>query len=154
MWRRPAPRRRDRARPVPGPTALAATEPARPARIATARWAPALVAATVGIDAFMGQLGASIVTLAPPAISPDLAVTTGQTAWAALSYPLTPVTQVAPIGRWADTGGPHTALYLRIRGVRVASLACVLAPNLIMLDPVPGLSGRRRGQQRRPDRRG
>ena len=40
-------------------------EPARPRRVATAPWAPALVVATVCIGAFLGQLDANVVHLPP-----------------------------------------------------------------------------------------
>src|SRR5262249_23524208 len=85
--------------------ALLLREPARPPRIATAPWAPALVVGTVCIGAFMGQLDASIVSLALPAIGRDLHAAPGQTEWVALSYLLTLVSLVAPVGRLADTVG-------------------------------------------------
>jgi EmrB/QacA subfamily drug resistance transporter len=109
-------------------------EPARPRRIATASWGPALVVATVCIGAFMGQLDASIVSLALPAIGTDLHASTAATEWVALSYLLTLVSLVAPIGRVADTIG-RKLLYTYGFGVfALASLACGLAPNLLTLD--------------------
>lgn len=109
-------------------------EPARPRRIATAAWAPALVVATVCIGAFMGQLDASIVSLALPAIGRDLRSGTAATEWVALCYLLTLVGLVAPIGRVADTIG-RKLLYTYGFGVfALASLACGLAPNLVTLD--------------------
>ncbi len=114
--------------------AVLSREPARPRRIATASWAPALVVGTVCIGAFMGQLDASIVSLALPAIGHDLHADTAQTEWVALCYLLTLVSLVAPIGRLADTVG-RKLLYTYGFGVfALASLACGLAPNLVVLD--------------------
>lgn len=109
-------------------------EPARPPRIATAAWAPALVVATVCIGAFMGQLDASIVSLALPAIGHDLHVSTAATEWVALSYLLTLVSLVAPVGRLADTIGRKLLYTYGFAVFALASLACGLAPNLVTLD--------------------
>ncbi|HEY1570987.1 MAG TPA: MFS transporter [Pseudonocardiaceae bacterium] len=109
-------------------------ESPRPRRIATAAWAPGLVVATVCIGAFMGQLDASIVSLALPAIGHDLHADSAQTEWVALGYLLTLVSLVAPVGRLADTIG-RKLLYTYGFGVfALASLACGLAPNLAVLD--------------------
>jgi hypothetical protein len=66
---------------------------------------PWLVVGTVCIGAFIGQLDASIVSIALPAIGRDLGGSTGQVDWVALSYLLTLVALVAPIGRLADSVG-------------------------------------------------
>jgi EmrB/QacA subfamily drug resistance transporter len=109
-------------------------EPARPRRIATASWAPALVVATVCIGAFMGQLDASIVSLALPAIGRDLHAGTAQTEWVALTYLLTLVSLVAPIGRLADAIGRKLLYTYGFAVFGLASLACGLAPDLATLD--------------------
>lgn len=109
-------------------------EPARPRRIATASWAPGLVVATVCIGAFMGQLDASIVSLALPAIGRDLQVNSAQTEWVALCYLLTLVSLVAPVGRLADTVGRKLLYTYGFAVFGLASLACGLAPNLAVLD--------------------
>lgn len=109
-------------------------EPARPRRVATAPWAPGLVVATVCIGAFMGQLDASIVSLALPAIGHDLHAGTGQTEWVALCYLLTLVSLVAPVGRLADAIGRKLLYTYGFAVFGLASLACGLAPNLITLD--------------------
>ncbi|WP_052307927.1 hypothetical protein [Nakamurella multipartita] len=59
-------------------------EPARPRRVASSPRAPSLVVATVCIGAFIGQLDASIVSIALPAIGRDLGGTIGQIEWVAL----------------------------------------------------------------------
>ncbi len=80
-------------------------EPARPRWVASSPRAPWLVVGTVCIGAFIGQLDASIVSIALPAIGHDLGGSTGQVEWVALSYLLTLVALVAPIGRLADSVG-------------------------------------------------
>lgn len=114
--------------------AMLLREPARPRRIATAAWAPALVVATVCIGAFMGQLDASIVSLALPAIGHDLHTSTAATEWVALSYLLTLVSLVAPVGRLADTIGRKLLYTYGFAVFALASLACGLAPDLVTLD--------------------
>jgi MFS family permease len=109
-------------------------EPPRPHRIATAPWAPGLVVATVCVGAFMGQLDASIVSLALPAIGHDLHSGTGRTEWVALCYLLTLVSLVAPVGRLADTIGRKLLYTYGFAVFGLASLACALAPDLVMLD--------------------
>lgn len=109
-------------------------EPARPRRIATAGWAPALVVGTVCIGAFLGQLDASIVSLALPAIGRDFGAGSARTEWVALCYLLTLVALVAPIGKLADSIG-RKLLYTYGFGVfALGSLACGLAPDLAVLD--------------------
>jgi EmrB/QacA subfamily drug resistance transporter len=109
-------------------------EPARPRRIATAPWAPTLVVGTVCIGAFMGQLDASIVSLALPAIGRDFHAGTEQTEWVALCYLLTLVSLVAPVGRLADTVGRKLFYTYGFGVFALASLASGLAPNLAVLD--------------------
>jgi EmrB/QacA subfamily drug resistance transporter len=109
-------------------------ESPRPRWIATAHWAPGLVVGTVCVGAFLGQLDASIVSLALPAIGRDLGAGSARTEWVALCYLLTLVALVAPIGRLADSIG-RKLLYTYGFGVfALASLACALAPDLVVLD--------------------
>lgn len=93
-----------------------------------------LVVASVCIGAFMGQLDASIVTLAIPDLQADLGVSLAEAEWVALSYLLVLVAAVVPIGRVADAVG-RKALYVYGFAVfTVASLACALAPSVVALD--------------------
>ncbi len=109
-------------------------EPARPRWVAASPRAPWLVVGTVCVGAFMGQLDASIVSVALPAIGHDLGGSTGQVEWVALSYLLTLVALVAPIGRWADSVGRKLLYSYGFAVFGAASLACGLAPNLLMLN--------------------
>ena len=91
------------------------------------------VVGTVCIGAFMGQLDASIVTLALPRLSRDLHAGVGAVEWVALSYLLVLVASVAPVGRLADSVG-RKLLYLYGFAVFTgASLLCGLAPTLALL---------------------
>jgi MFS family permease len=57
------------------------------------------------MGAFMGQLDASIVTLALPRLGRDLHSTVGAVEWVALAYLLVLVATVAIVGRMADAVG-------------------------------------------------
>jgi EmrB/QacA subfamily drug resistance transporter len=118
---------------VPGYRLLNLLEPARPRRVAASAWAPVLAVATVCIGAFMGQLDASIVSVALPRMSTDLHASVGAVEWVSLSYVLTLVALVVPIGTWADAVG-RKSLYLAGFGVfAVSSAACAFAPDLAVL---------------------
>jgi EmrB/QacA subfamily drug resistance transporter len=109
------------------------TEPRRPAAIRgnpNAHW---YVVATVCIGAFMGQLDASIVTIALPRIGRDLNATVGAVEWVALSYLLVLIATVATVGHLADAIG-RKLLYTYGFAVFTASSAlCGLAPSLPVL---------------------
>lgn len=95
--------------------------------------APWIAVATVCTGAFMGQLDASIVSLALPPMREEFHASSGGIEWVALSYLLTLVALVAPIGRASDWIG-RKAVYTYGFGVfTLASAACALAPNLWML---------------------
>ena len=79
-------------------------EPPRPERVRALRNAHWLVVAAVCVGAFMGQLDASIVTLATPALQEHFNVSLAAASWVALSYLLTLVAAVVPIGWLADAG--------------------------------------------------
>ena len=78
------------------------TESPRPAWVARRSYAPWLVIATVCFGAFMGQLDASIVTLAFPAIGRHFQ---SDPEWISLSYLITLVALLVPMGRIADRLG-------------------------------------------------
>jgi EmrB/QacA subfamily drug resistance transporter len=81
----------------------------------------------------MGQLDTSIVTVALPRLSTDLHAGVGAVEWVSLSYLLTLVALVAPIGSWADAVG-RKALYLAGFALfTVASVGCAFAPDLAVL---------------------
>jgi len=105
-------------------------EPRRPAAIrrrANAYW---LAVAAVCIGAFMGQLDASIVTVALPTLQATFHSSVGAVTWVGLSYLLVLVATVASVGRFADMWG-RKLLYVYGFGVFiVGSALCGLAPSL------------------------
>lgn len=91
------------------------------------------VVAAVCVGAFMGQLDASIVTLALPTLRRDFGVGLGAVEWVALSYLLVLVALVTMVGRLADMVG-RKSLYLHGFGIFViGSALCGLAPTLEFL---------------------
>lgn len=105
-------------------------EPARPPFISGRPQAYWFVVATVCLGAFMGQLDASIVTLALPNLSNDFHVPIGAVEWVSLSYLLVLVATVTVVGRAADMVG-RKLLYVYGFGVFVlGSALCGLAPSL------------------------
>jgi EmrB/QacA subfamily drug resistance transporter len=110
------------------------TEPARPEVIRRRPDAHWLVVATVCIGAFMGQLDASIVTLAFPALRHEFGASIGAVEWVALAYLLTLVAVVPAVGRFADMAGRKLLYTYGFIVFSVASVACGFAPNLVTLD--------------------
>src|SRR5580704_12260537 len=92
------------------------TEPRRPSRIRNRPNAHRYAVAAVCVGAFMGQLDASIVTLALPSLQRDFHTSVGAVTWVGLSYLLVLVTTVTAIGRFADMVG-RKLLYLYGFGV-------------------------------------
>jgi MFS family permease len=108
-------------------------EPPRPRRVAESPKAHLLVVVTVCVGAFMGQLDTGIVSVALPRMSEQLHVGVGAAEWISLSYVLTLVALVVPIGSWADAVG-RKSLYVAGFGIFTgASAACALAPDLVVL---------------------
>src|SRR5580698_1085628 len=87
------------------------TEPARPAAIRHRPGACWLAVGAVCIGAFMGQLDASIVTLALPSLQQQFHASVGAVTWVGLSYLLTLVVMVTAVGRLSDMLG-HKLLYV------------------------------------------
>lgn len=102
------------------------TESPRPAWIARRSYAPWLVIATVCFGAFMGQLDASIVTLAFPAMSRHFSA---DPEWISLSYLITLVALLVPMGRIADRLGRKIVYIYGFAVFTGASIACVYAPS-------------------------
>ena len=108
-------------------------EPRRPAVIRASPQAHWFVVGTVCIGAFMGQLDASIVTLALPRLARGLHASVGAVEWVALAYLLVLVATVPTVGRVADAIG-RKLLYVYGFGVfTVGSLLCGAAPTLAVL---------------------
>jgi MFS family permease len=108
-------------------------EPARPAVIREHRLAPWLAVATVCFGAFMGQLDASVVTLAFPALQRHFGVPLAGVQWVSLAYLLALVALLVPVGRWSDRYGRKLVYLYGFVLFTAASAACGLAPTLPVL---------------------
>ncbi|HUZ69258.1 MAG TPA: DHA2 family efflux MFS transporter permease subunit [Candidatus Saccharimonadales bacterium] len=109
------------------------TEPARPRRVREWHGAAWLAISTVCIGAFMGQLDASIVTLALPTLQHSFGVGLGAVEWVALGYLLVLVTAVVGVGHLADVFGRKLLYTYGFILFIAASAACGLAPTLGIL---------------------
>jgi EmrB/QacA subfamily drug resistance transporter len=109
------------------------TEPARPDRIRRWSGAPWLVVAAVCVGAFMGQLDASIVTLALPAMRGDFGQSLASVQWVSLVYLLVLVGSVSAVGRIADVAGRKLLYVYGFALFTLASLGCALSGSLAML---------------------
>jgi MFS family permease len=108
-------------------------EPARPAAVSEHRLAPWLAVATVCFGAFMGQLDASIVTLAFPALQRQFGAGLAGVEWVSLAYLLALVALLVPVGRWSDRFGRKLIYLYGFVVFAGASAACGLAPSLVVL---------------------
>jgi EmrB/QacA subfamily drug resistance transporter len=109
-------------------------ETRRPRAVAAHRNAAWFVVASVCVGAFMGQLDASIVTLAFPTLQRQFDAPLGSVTWVGLTYLLVLVASVAAVGRLADMIG-RKLLYTYGFAVFIAGSAlCGLAPGLLALD--------------------
>jgi len=108
-------------------------EPARPAAVRAHRRAPWLAVGAVCLGAFMGQLDASIVTLAFPALQRGFGASLAQVQWVSLGYLVTVTALVVPVGRWSDRAGRKLVYLYGFAVFGGASAACGLAPTLAAL---------------------
>jgi EmrB/QacA subfamily drug resistance transporter len=109
-------------------------EPRRPPAVAHHRHAHWFVVATVCAGAFMGQLDASIVTLALPSLQQAFHASLAAVTWVGLSYLLVLVAGVTAVGRLSDMVG-RKLIYTYGFGVFIiGSALCGLAPDLVVLD--------------------
>jgi MFS family permease len=108
-------------------------EPARPALVREHRLAPWLAVGTVCFGAFMGQLDASVVTLAFPALQRHFGVGLAGVQWVSLAYLLALVALLVPVGRWSDRLGRKLVYLYGFVLFAGASAACGLAPTLAIL---------------------
>lgn len=109
------------------------TESARPDRIRRWPGAPWLVVAAVCVGAFMGQLDASIVTLALPAMREDFGSSLASVQWVSLIYLLVLVGSVSAVGRLADVVGRKLLYVYGFAVFTLASVGCALASSLAVL---------------------
>lgn len=105
-------------------------ERARPRIIRDHPRAGWLATGTVCVGAFMGQLDASIVTLAFPSLQRDFSTSLAAVQWVSLSYLVALVALVAVAGRVADAFGRKLLYLWGFVLFAGASAACALAPSL------------------------
>ena len=108
-------------------------EPARPAVIREHPLAPWLAVAAVCFGAFMGQLDASVVTVAFPALQRQFGTGLGSVQWVSLAYLLVLTALLVPAGRWSDRVGRKLMYLYGFVVFAVSSAACGLAPSLAAL---------------------
>jgi MFS family permease len=116
-------------------------EPARPARIRQSPRACAFVVGTVCIGAFMGQLDASIVTLALPRIGAGLGESAAAVRWVSLAYMLVLALTLVPVGLLADRFGRKLLYTYGFAVFTLGSVLCGLASTLDWLVAARVLQG-------------
>jgi EmrB/QacA subfamily drug resistance transporter len=105
-------------------------EPRRPQAIRDRSDAHWFAVAAVCVGAFMGQLDASIVTVALPTLQRTFDASVGAVTWVGLSYLLVLVATVTAVGRFADMWGRKLLYVYGFVIFIIASVLCGLAPNL------------------------
>src|ERR1700756_2349318 len=105
-------------------------EPARPAVIREHPLAPWFAVTAVCFGAFMGQLDASVVTVAFPALQRQFGAGLASVQWVSLAYLLVLTALLVPAGRWSDRAGRKLLYLYGFVVFSAASGACGLAPTL------------------------
>jgi MFS family permease len=105
-------------------------EPARPAVIREHPLAPWFAVAAVCLGAFMGQLDASVVTVAFPALQRQFGAGLASVQWVSLAYLLVLTALLVPAGRWSDRAGRKLMYLYGFAVFAGSSAACGLAPSL------------------------
>lgn len=108
-------------------------EPGRPAAIREHPLAPWFAVAAVCFGAFMGQLDASIVTVAFPALQRQFGTGLAAVQWVSLGYLLALTALLVPAGRWSDRVGRKLMYLYGFVIFGCASAGCGLAPSLAVL---------------------
>ena len=108
-------------------------EPRRPESVRNKKNAYWLAVAAVCIGAFMGQLDASIVTVALPTLQRTFDASVGAVTWVGLSYLLVLVATVTAVGRLADMWGRKLLYVYGFVVFVIGSALCGLAPSLGIL---------------------
>jgi EmrB/QacA subfamily drug resistance transporter len=105
-------------------------EPRRPQVIRERPNAHWFAVAAVCVGAFMGQLDASIVTVALPTLQHTFDASVGAVTWVGLSYLVVLVATVTAVGRFADMWGRKLLYVYGFVIFTLASALCGLAPGL------------------------
>jgi len=106
------------------------TEPRRARWVAQRPTAYRYALAAVCLGAFMGQLDASIVTVALPSMQRDLHASVGAVAWVGLGYLVALVATVAAVGRLSDRFGRKLVYLQGFCVFTLSSACCAFAPDL------------------------
>src|SRR5262249_17280883 len=88
---------------------------------------------TVCFGAFMGQLDASIVTVAFPAMQRQFGASLAAAQWVSLAYLLALTALLVPAGRWSDRAGRKLVYLYGFVVFAGAAAACGLARSLGVL---------------------
>jgi EmrB/QacA subfamily drug resistance transporter len=118
---------------APGWWTALGRERARPARLRDWPHAGWLAVGTVCFGAFMGQLDASIVTLAYQPLRAEFHASLAEVQWVSLAYLLALTALLIPVGRLADAHGRKLTYLYGFMVFTSASAACGLAPSLGVL---------------------
>src|SRR6201996_312110 len=105
-------------------------EAPRPAVVRDHPFAPWFAVGTVCFGAFMGQLDASIVTVAFPALQRQYGTSLAAVQWVSLAYLLVLTALLVPAGHWSDRVGRKLMYLYGFVLFAGASAACGLAPSL------------------------
>jgi len=108
-------------------------EPARPTAIREHPLAPWFAVAAVCFGAFMGQLDASVVTVAFPALQRQFGAGLASVQWVSLAYLLVLTALLVPAGRLSDRAGRKLMYLYGFVVFAGSSAACGLAPSLGVL---------------------
>jgi EmrB/QacA subfamily drug resistance transporter len=108
-------------------------EPRRPASIRNRPNAHWLAVAAVCVGALMGQLDASIVTVALPTLQKSFHTSVGSVTWVGLTYLLVLVATVTAVGRFADMWGRKLLYVYGFIIFILGSALCGFAPDLVAL---------------------
>jgi MFS family permease len=95
--------------------------------------APWFAVGAVCFGAFMGQLDASIVTVAFPALQRQFGTGLASVQWVSLAYLLALTALLVPAGRWSDRFGRKLMYLYGFVIFAASSAACGLAPSLAAL---------------------
>ncbi len=109
-------------------------EPRRPSAVRRLERGYVLAVGAVCVGAFMGQLDASIVTLAFPTLERSFHSGLSDVTWVGLSYLLVLVASVAAVGRMADTVGRKLLYLYGFVIFVIGSALCAGASSLVALD--------------------
>lgn len=108
-------------------------EPPRPRWVRESPYAPWYAVGAVCIGSFMSQVDASIVTLTFHALHRDFDEPLGTVQWVSLSYLLTIVALLAPVGRLSDAIGRKLVYLIGFAVFTISSAACGMSSSLELL---------------------